>query len=670
MYTFFAQPLQHVQGIGATLLKRFLLAGTECIGDLLFHLPRDYVDDRHISTIASLEEGRDCRIQGKIIQRSAHGFGAKRQVSLILMDETGEISLQFFHAAYMMRDARLQEGREIAVRGRPHYWGSQCQMQHPEWCVAERFVPSFMPRYGALAGLSGKRLSKLIDQALKLMPSHLVSPLDCYVDLSLQQALRLVHQPDDIHAAIFRQAERRLKSEELLVYLNMMQQQRSRAMLPAPMFHQDDLSRQLLASLPFDLTEGQKHAWQDIQNDLISGQRMHRLVQGDVGSGKTWVAALAILQVVQGTYQAALMAPTEVLAEQHYQTLLALFQPLNISMSLLTGSTSAAKRRKILSALVNGSMQLVVGTHALISEGVHFDRLGLAVVDEQHRFGVKQRWALTGKTGAEQEAVHLLAMTATPIPRTLAMALYGDMELSVMHGMPVGRKKIETRVMTTSLLPQLAAGMQRLLDEHGRIYWIVPRIDEDEASEDAISVAERVEQLQKRFPQAAVLGLHGRMKSKEKQQVLDAFAKGTCRLLVSTTVIEVGVNVPEARLIVIDHADHYGLAQLHQLRGRVGRSDAQSYCMLLVGSEASELALKRLKVMVSNHDGLALAEMDLQMRGAGDAIGTQQSGEAGFRLLDFVEDAALVRHWYENMPNFQFDDAMANFWRPMRESVD
>jgi ATP-dependent DNA helicase RecG len=397
---------------------------------------------------------------------------------------------------------------------------------------------------------------------------------------------------------------------------------------------------------------------------------MHRLLQGDVGSGKTWVAAMAMVSAFGNGMQSALMAPTEVLATQHHQTLTSLLKPLGVKVSLLTGSSRAAERKGLLKALADGSLHCVVGTHALISEGVTYNRLGLALVDEQHRFGVKQRWALAGKGG--EVAVHLLGMTATPIPRSLALSLYGDMDISVMKGMPPGRKPVETRVVDPKKMGRLADGMQRILDGSDsdggdRIYWVVPRIDEEE---DGISVAQRVELLSQRFPDEKVLGLHGRMKSAEKNSVLKAFSTGECRILVSTTVVEVGMDVSEARLIVIEQAEQYGLAQLHQLRGRVGRSSAQGYCILLPGKEATPLSTERLKHLVATHDGLKLAEADLKMRGSGDAVGVRQSGSAGFRLLDSVADIHLIRQWYGKFEGCAVDDAMIRFWRPEADSVD
>jgi len=670
VYSLFFKPLNHISGIGPALEKRLHMRGIEKMGDLLLHLPRAYEDDRQLCSIAELKADEVSRIEGVVVQHSSRGYGGKKQISIMVADDTGELTLNFFHSAYMLKDARLAEGRRISVRGTPQYWGHQCQMTHPDWCVSEQFTASIQPVYSSVAGLSSKRLQGFIAAALKSMPTHISSPLDNTTDMPLCLALRYLHQPADLDFSRLRCAMDRLKSEEILIYGYLMEQQRRLAVCKAPALRKKTISEQLIASLPFALTAGQAQAWQAIQTDLASGQRMHRLVQGDVGSGKTWVAALAAVTAIEHGLQAALMAPTEVLAVQHFKTLSELLEPLNISVALLTGSTSVTARRKLLTALVAGDIQLIIGTHALISDDVIYARLGLAIVDEQHRFGVKQRWALTEKQNQSHEAVHLLGMTATPIPRSLAMAVYGDMDLSVMKGMPIGRKPVETRLVAATKLSSLAAGMQRLLEQDGRIYWIVPRIDEDEEDTIGVSVAERVELLKKHFPHAQVLGLHGKMKAKEKQLSLEQFSHGDCKLLVSTTVVEVGVNVPEARLIVIDAAEQYGLAQLHQLRGRVGRSNEQGYCMLLPSDGLSDRAKERLSYLVDCHDGLELAEKDLALRGSGDAMGTRQSGEAGFRLLDLANDAALLRKCYEVPANVEINEAMIRFWRPLADSID
>ncbi|ATX79565.1 ATP-dependent DNA helicase RecG [Mariprofundus aestuarium] len=672
MYEILAQPLTRINGVGATLEKRLMARGITCLGDLLLHLPKEYVDDRHVALIAQLQEGVSSRIVGRVVSKQARGFGRNRQVIIRLADESGQISLNYFHSGYMMTDARLSEGREISVRGVAERWNGYWQMSHPEWCVSESFHPGFQPVYASLAGLGGKRLGTMIRQLLSILPASACSPLDGLLSEqfhlpSLLQVFKQIHHPDELGRDALEQAVGRLKSEEIIVYLHLMRQKKQAAVCPAVALDNEDKSRALLNALPFPLTDAQTSACHDIAIDLESGNRMHRLLQGDVGSGKTWVAALAMARAAGNGAQAALLAPTEVLANQHAETLQELFEPLGLEVALLTGSTRAKARREMLKRLASGELKLIVGTHALLTEDVQFEHLALALVDEQHRFGVRQRWALTEKKNENNGAVHLLGMTATPIPRSLALALYGDMDLSIMRGMPPGRLPVETRVISAEKMKPLADGMQRILDVEGRIYWIVPRIDEDE---DGVSVDQRVELLKGYFPAANVIGLHGRMKSKDKNSALDAFSSGACKILVSTTVVEVGVNVPEARLIVIEQSESYGLAQLHQLRGRVGRSEKQGYCMLVAGEKASEASMVRLKKMVNTHDGLELAEADLAIRGGGDAVGTRQHGEAGFRLLDISEDAVLIRQWHESLPDFTPDEAMQRFWRPFAESTD
>lgn len=630
VYQSLLQPLNLIAGVGSAIEKRLHQRDVHNIGDLLLHLPKSYIDDRETVAIKALQEGVEARIQGRIIRKSARGFGRKRQVSITLADsDDARITLNFFHSGYMMTDARLTEGKEISVRGLPERWSGRLQMSHPEWTLPEKFIPGWHPVYAALAGLSGKRIATMIQNALSLIPIGANSSLDAHLSgyPSFRQAIIQMHQPGEagVQCDAFERANRRIKLEELLIYLQLMQVKKSEAEVPADSFNGELLEKKLIHAFPFPLTEAQQQVWQEISTDLESGKRMHRLLQGDVGAGKTWIAALAISKAAEQEVQSALMAPTGILAAQHYQTLSELLEPLNISTALLTGSTKAAERKKILNRLLDGSLACVIGTHALISEDVHFASLGLALVDEQHRFGVNQRWALSEK-GAEKSsgkgeggagAVHLLGMTATPIPRSLALSLYGDLHLSIMRGMPPGRKPVETRVVVQQKMGELAKGMQRILDRGesdegskagsgkgtngGRIYWIVPRIDEEE---DGLSVDQRREALAGRFPDENVLGLHGRMKTADKQAALKAFADGECRILVSTTVVEVGVDVPEARLIVIEQAEQYGLAQLHQLRGRVGRSSEQGFAILIPGKEASAAAMERLNYLVNSHDGL------------------------------------------------------------------
>ncbi|MDQ6959994.1 MAG: ATP-dependent DNA helicase RecG [Mariprofundaceae bacterium] len=666
MYQALRQEMSMIHGVGPALAKRLSGAGIYCMGDLLLRLPKTYIDDRETLPIRNLQEGVVARTSGRVLKVEATGMGKRRQVIIGLGDDSGaQIQLRFFHSPYLLRDARLTPGREISVRGKPEWWRKSCQMAHPEWMPLEAFSGGWRPVYASVAGLTGARIAGMIGRSLSLLPHNTASPFDAILKAypSLRQAIDLIHSPPDDgpESESAKKAFERLRLEELLTYLHLMRQMRRQAQAQTPAWTGTALAEAFLASLPYSLTEAQASVWKEIQQDLSSGLRMHRLLQGDVGAGKTWVAALSMLMAIDHGCQTALMAPTSILAGQHAETLNELFTPLGRKAELLTGGLRAKERKRVVAGLANGSIDMVVGTHALISEDVRYHQLGLAVVDEQHRFGVRQRWILTERG----DAVHLLAMTATPIPRSLALALYGDMDLSLMHGMPPGRKPVETRVVSGR--GKLADGMHRMLDEGGRTYWIVPRIDEDE---DGVSVDQRVEALKQRFPDAGVQGLHGRMKPKEKDAILAAFAKGDCRLLVSTTVVEVGVNVPEARLMVIEQAENYGLAQLHQLRGRVGRSHVQSYCILLPSRDASEAQISRLGHVAAHHDGLELAELDLQLRGAGDAIGTSQSGEAGFRLLDVVRDAALIHYWHGHLPSVKPTDAMFRFWRPVADSVD
>jgi RecG-like helicase len=666
VYRFLNRDTGALPGVGRALAGRLSAVGIRSLGDLLLVLPRNYVDDRISVPLRSLKAGEETRTQGRVVGVRAAGTGRKRQAVVTIADETGALlELRFFHSPYVLRDARLAPGRTISVRGRPEWWHGRCQMLHPEWMPIESFVRGWKPVYPSLAGLGSRRVGALVARALAAMPEGAASPFDSGLPAHppLLKALRLIHAPPEHgpEAPEVRKAFERLRLEELLVYLHLMREMRSKAAVPAPAWKEIDLAAKLLSHLPFPLTPAQAAAWEEIRADLASGRRMHRLLQGDVGAGKTWVAALALLTAVEHGAQAALMAPTSVLARQHAETLNTLFSPLGHEIKLLTGGLRASERRRILAGLEGGDIAMVAGTHALISRDVRYRNLGLAIVDEQHRFGVRQRWELA----ARGSSVHLLAMTATPIPRSLALALYGDMDLSLMRGMPPGRKPVATRLITRR--GRLASGMRRILDAGGRIYWIVPRVDEDE---DGVSVSQRVEALKPHFPGIDIRGLHGRMKAGEKEDALAAFAAGSCRILVSTTVVEVGVDVPEARLIVIEQADAYGLAQLHQLRGRVGRDGEQGYCILLPSPGASPTAIQRLRHMCAHHDGLKLAELDLELRGAGDALGARQSGMAGFRLLDIVRDASLIRHWHAHLPDVRPSEAMIRFWRPLAESVD
>jgi len=666
LYSYLLRPVSTVQGVGPALEHRLASRDICCLGDLLLHLPKSYIDDRVTVGIHGLREGLEARTRARVMDVEGSGSGRRRQVLVHLVDDHGDrLILRFFHSGFLLRDARLRPGRLLSIRGIPERRGDVWQMIHPQWVPDELHQGGWQTGYSSLAGIGSQRIGGMINHILQSLPTLAKSPLDSLLPgyPHLKEALTLLHQPllTNPHSREMKRASERLQIEELLVYLHLMIKRKEMAQIPAARFVPGTATALFIESLPYHLTPAQQQVWAEIRDDLASGRRMHRLLQGDVGAGKTLVAALCMLTACENGMQSAIMAPTEILALQHTETLSTFFRPLGIDVHLMHGGMPARKRKQILTGLSDGSVQVVVGTHALISRDVHFSRLGLAVVDEQHRFGVRQRWVLSERG----ESVHLLAMTATPIPRSLALALYGDMDLSLMRGMPPGRKPVQTTVVSSRSMSRLAEGMRRILDQQGRIYWIVPRIDDDD-----VSVRQRSEDLTKQFSKAGVRALHGRLSGKEKKEALDAFDGGDCRILVSTTVVEVGVHVAEANLMIIEQADRYGLAQLHQLRGRVGRQNRQDYCVLIPSESAGKASCQRLRNLCSMHDGLDLAELDLKLRGSGDAMGTRQSGEAEFRLLDPACDAALIRYWHQRLPIFYLDDAMSRFWRHADAGVD
>ncbi len=650
LYAFLLAPLSDLAGIGGKVAARLGKRGLHTIGDLLLWTPKAWIEDR-AQPIAALREGEAARVVGTVRDARIVGRGRNARAHFVIEDASGALELVFFHAGFMARDARWRPGMRVAVRGVPERRGLLARMAHPEWMPAARFREGVVPVYPSCAGFSGRRMGAWIADALRRLP-RAPAPWDADLGMPLHEALGAIHRAPD-HG----EAWQRLLREEWFTHLALMRAKREAARTPAPLLPPGGFCARLVASLPWPLTPAQEAAWREIAADLASGTRMHRLVQGDVGAGKTVVAALAAAAALEHGFQVAFMAPTEVLARQHLATLAEVLAPVGIEPLLLTGAVRGRARAAVLERLAADAPALVVGTHALASDDVRFARLGLAIVDEQHRFGVRQRWALAGKG----EGAHLLSMTATPIPRSLALALYGDLELTVMRGLPPGRKPVVTRVLRDrrALKPALA----RLLEAGGRAYWITPRVEEDE---EGASVLARARQLAAHFPGAGVQALHGRMRADEKQRILEDFARGACRLLVATTVVEVGVNVPEARAIVIEEAERYGLAQLHQLRGRVGRSDAQGYCLLLPSPRAGEPQLARLRLLEDCHDGLRLAEEDLKLRGAGDLVGTRQSGAAGFRLLDPAAHGARMLAWSDAAPAAPPTEDMLRFWKPDR----
>jgi len=632
-------------GVGpsvARLLEK--LAGPR-VADLCWHLPSGVIDRSYRPKIADAEPGRLATLAVEV--EGHRPSGNRRQPYRIrCRDETGSIDLVFFHPKGDYLAKTFPVGARRLVSGKVESFGLALQMVHPDR-VAEGTdgsgVAEREPVYPLLAGLAPRVVTKAVAAALRRLPElpewqdrHLLARRGWRSWRESLQAAHAPHGEGDLSPeapARLRLAYDELLASQLALALVRRQQRR----VPGRALPGDDsLRRRLEAALPFALTGAQRRALAEIGGDMAAERRMVRLLQGDVGSGKTVVALFAMLAAVESGAQAALMAPTEILARQHHATLTGLLAPLGIEAALLTGREKGRTRSQILEGLADGRIGLVVGTHALFQDDVVFRDLGLTVIDEQHRFGVDQRLALAAK-GRRPD---LLAMTATPIPRTLLLVQYADMEVSRLDEKPAGRKPIETRVASTERLAEVVAAVGRALEAGGKVFWVCPLVEEKEESELAAAEA-RYRLLAKHFPGRVGL-VHGRMRGEEKDRMTAAFADGPLDLLVATTVIEVGIDVPAANVMVIEQAERFGLAQLHQLRGRVGRGDRASTCLLLYQSPLSAVARERLQVIRDCDDGFRLAEEDLRLRGSGDTLGKKQSGMPAFRLAVLPEQAELL----------------------------
>ncbi len=641
-------PVTALKGVGPALAARLQRLDIHDIRDLLLHAPLRYEDRSILTPIAAVRPGVKVLIEGEVVLTDVTG---RRRPILIscLRDGSGVIQLRFFNFTAALRN-RLVPGSRWRCYGEVRAFSHGWEMVHPELEPAEGGEDGILPVYPATSGLSQRTLRRLVRQALALLtdaPDWLpVLPQRCLpaeIALSLPQALAMLHRPpsDPQTAAEAPPWQRRLAFEELLAHqLAFSRQNRLRAQGKAPALPaKPELLARFFQRLPFRLTQAQRRAFQEIRQDLASARPMGRLLQGDVGSGKTVVAALAALCAYGGGWQCALMAPTELLAEQHHHTWKAWLEPLGVRLGLLTARRDGAGRGKILAALAAGEIDVVVGTHALFQKDVAFARLGLVIVDEQHRFGVDQRLALKAK--AEGWTPHYLVMTATPIPRTLAMLRYGDLELSVIDELPPGRKPVETRVMSDVRRSELIARLRDWIGRGRQVYWVCTLIESSD-SLTAEAAEETARRLAAELPGVRIGLVHGRMKGGAKEAVMAAFKAGEIDLLVATTVIEVGVDVPNAGLMVIENAERLGLAQLHQLRGRVGRGPGQSYCILLYHPPLSAMARRRLDYLRHCHDGFQLAEKDLELRGPGEVLGTRQSGALRFKMANPVRDRALL----------------------------
>ncbi len=616
------------------------------IADLVLTLPHRLVDRRYVCKINQLPVQGTVTVEVTIDEhRPARRKGLPYRV--LVSDETGTMELSYFKTYGDSLLRLLPVGQKRLISGDIDWFNATPQMPHPDYVVpadAAGQLPLLEPIYPLTAGLSSKAMRKAIGQAMQKLP-----PLPEWQDPAwlakmewpgFNEALNRFHTPTDMNAFSENSVERqRLAYDEFLanqLALLMVRRFLKRAK-GVSVRGSGELRQKIASGLPFTLTGAQHKSIDQILADMASPLRMIRLLQGDVGSGKTIVALMALATAVEAGYQGALMAPTEILARQHFDTLKRFGNSAGLRIALLTGREKGNTRASIEAHLQSGEVDILVGTHALFQDNVNFHKLGLAVIDEQHRFGVHQRLALQAKA---THAVDILAMTATPIPRTLALTLYGDMEISKLDEKPAGRKPIETSTISMSRIADIVAGIARKIKNGDRVYWVCPLIEESEFL-DVTYAEKRFEDLNQAFPGKVAI-VHGRLKNLEKDRVIENFRKGEIDILVATTVVEVGVDVPHATVMVIENAERFGLSQLHQLRGRVGRSDVQSHCILLYQDPVGEMARARLSIMRETDDGFRIAEEDLKLRGAGEVLGTQQSGLPTFRLADPIKHSSLL----------------------------
>jgi len=685
-------PLAQVKGIGPKLAERLASLGLLLVRDLILHYPRDYVDYSALRRIDALVPGETATIVATV--RRCHGFTSPRNpnlsiIELQLQDPTGRIKVtrflagkRFSNPSYLHGQTRqYPNGATVAVSGlvKSGPYGISFQdplievMESAQAPLRSSRIGRLLPVYPLTEGLTADRFRSLIERVLpsvRLWPEPLPRVRrDARQLLSRDRALVAIHRPETSDQ--LQQARHRLVFDEfLLLQLGLMQRraalkQRSAPALSSSASDRDGLLGRFLTMLPFEFTAAQQRVLAEIEADLNRQEPMARLVQGDVGSGKTVVAVAALLRAIQAGWQGAMMAPTEVLAEQHYRSLCGWMPALHVTVELLTGSTPQKQRRRILADVASGACKILVGTHALLEDPVAFSRLGLVVVDEQHRFGVRQRNRLLGK-GLQP---HLLTMTATPIPRTLALSLHGDLDVSQIDELPPGRTPIRTAMITGSNRDEAYDLIRDEVDKGQRAYVVLPLVEESEKMDLRSAVDVHRQLADEVFPDLQVGLLHGRLASADKQAVIRAFASGETKVLVSTTVVEVGVDVPEASVMVIDHADRFGLAQLHQLRGRVGRGAAASHC-LLINDSRNPLARQRLEVLVRSTDGFEIAEMDLRLRGPGQVLGTRQSGLPDLALASLADDGSVLEEAREEAADILREDPELRDYAVLRRLLD
>lgn len=657
-------PVTALKGVGEALRLKLARLRVESIADLLFHLPSRYQDRTRVTPIGTLRAGHEAVVEGEV-SASDVVKGRRRSLLVRLRDGTGIISLRFFHFSPAQQQ-QFQPGTRLRCFGEARAGATGLELYHPEYRLLSAAIPSvtdhLTPIYPTTEGLHQSRLRALIEQALhclgaapETLPDWLDTELRTRFNVpELHHCLQLLHQPPadadpDLLANGKHPATRRLALEELLAHRLSLQQVRQQIQQDgAPALPSGrGLQARFLTQLPFSLTGAQRRVLDEISADLAREVPMLRLVQGDVGSGKTVVAAMAALAAIAGNCQVAMMAPTEILAEQHYRTLKEWFTPLEIDVAWLSGKLKGKARLDTKAAILDGRARMAVGTHALFQDDVHFQRLGLAIIDEQHRFGVHQRLALREKGKRSEKGAtsgltpHQLVMTATPIPRTLAMSAYADLDVSIINELPPGRTPVKTVVVPDERRPEVVARIRHACTEGRQAYWVCTLIEESDTLQCQAAEATR-DELTETLPELAIGLVHGRMKPTEKAAVMEAFKSGELDLLVATTVIEVGVDVPNASLMIIENPERLGLSQLHQLRGRVGRGTTASFCVLLYHGPLSAHSRERLAVMRETNDGFRIAEKDLELRGPGEVLGTRQTGLAQMKIADLERDADLL----------------------------
>ena len=680
-----AVPLSSLTGVGASQSAKLAKIGLHTVQDLLLHFPLRYEDRTHLYPINDLLPGVYATVEGEVLNCNIT-FGGRRMMTCQISDGTGILTMRFFNFNAAMKNS-LSAGRRVLAYGEAKRGKYGAEMIHPEYRIqgdlsTTEMQETLTPVYPTTEGIRQATLRKLTDQALELLDTcaiaELLPPELSQGLMSLPEALRTLHRPppdmklEDVESGQH-PAQRRLILEELLAHNLSMLALRAGAQRyhAQALTAKDSLKNQLLASLPFKPTGAQARVVAEVEHDMALDIPMMRLVQGDVGSGKTLVAALAALRAIANGKQVAMMAPTELLAEQHANNFRNWFAPLGIEVGWLAGKQKGKARQAQQEAIASGQVSMVVGTHAIFQEQVQFNGLALVIIDEQHRFGVHQRLALWEKGQQQGFHPHQLIMTATPIPRTLAMTAYADLDTSVIDELPPGRTPVTTVAIADTRRGEIIERVRSACQEGRQAYWVCTLIEESELLE-AQAAEATWEELKATLPELNVGLVHGRMKPAEKQAVMQAFKQGEMHLLVATTVIEVGVDVPNASLMIIENPERLGLAQLHQLRGRVGRGAVASHCVLLYKSPLSKTAQLRLQVLRDSNDGFVIAQKDLEIRGPGELLGTRQTGNAEFKVADLLRDQAVIpqvqriaRHIHEQYP--EHAQALIERWMPETE---